>query len=1036
MRLNSRGQAVMGIAGGPISVEFPGESAPEIIADAEKTAAIPGGSAVWYTDDIVIFNGQIRPEENWRLVLYYMNDRKLGTVPDDPGGAHRIVASGGRYAAWLGGWGMYGSDARYRQPTMYPLDIGERGILAYRDYQSGLGFWLMNPDPTMRDYRVDNVYAYDLRIDALNRVSWKNDNGTLGLLGFPDGINSLPDVRVWTPVILRIGDEDWIFYGDQRMERFCGRPLNSYLGYVLSGPGELFYSPDVVLTPNGDVIAAWMRKQGELPDELRKIEVDLAAPRVDLRAPAPPPPPPHEPSILPPGRPLTRSYDMLRMAYGGAWPRGKDMDLHVDVSARRATWVKSGKGAFEAWDDEYVYLWEDHSDEAQYGYVLTPGRWYRREFGPGRDRFDVTAPAWKLTLNADRTYSLLRWWYRVVAEEVPGLLTPYGLLDVLRVTRTQIDQDGDPVSATRHETDLMAVGLGRIGWANGKDQIVWFPLPTPGLPRPLVPKPVLPFPPPAIPDEKYGPKPPPEELPDMFETGFRIGDHFLTAEKDSDQIVADRSWLRSWERFRVHMIDDTHCVIRTYHGTLVTIRENVPVDQAVVHLPVNRLASVFELINYGGKTALRYGIGRYIGARNGGGGGTYLSSAPAGPGLDELFQLTDGAPDGGGGGDGGGNIPAVEKLRRDRAIFRTASGAAWRWKGVDGYRLPQRWERGENVDAFLRWCRERGANTLRCFAQHKFMSWPEVDPYVMNLASVRPFVQWLADRGWYVELTVLADTQKRNPGDEVDGFDQSDQWCVDRVRDVIAAVRYEPNVFLELMNEPWFNGGVPRLAKIVNMVGLRDVANRPVLMSSGLYPSTGSEPASSLIPLDYVGDHPPRDDDWVAETGKTAVNQYKQLGVTIIQDEPMGAAEASVPGKRDADPDHWEDAGLGMALSGGGGTFHCEGGIHAIVPGPVQTECANRFFRAMDAVPADVPLWRWTHDGWADHPLRKIEEQYGVGGEEAAGIVGEVVARYEGGTAYAAALQPSSRWEPQARDGWTIEERRFDQRQNLLRLRK
>jgi type VI secretion system secreted protein VgrG len=366
-------------------------------------------------------------------------------------------------------------------------------------------------------------------------------------------------------------------------------------------------------------------------------------------------------------------------------------------------------------------------------------------------------------------------------------------------------------------------------------------------------------------------------------------------------------------------------------------------------------------------------------------------------------------------------------LRRENNIFvTTADGKPWRYKGVSAFKAPQRWDRGESLAEFVNWTRLVGANTWRVFLQHAFLSYPARDPYFMPIEKVRPFVDYVKSQGFYVELTVLCDAQKRNPGDDLDGFDQSQSFRVQRVRDVLHAVRGADNVFVEIMNEPPFNGGFDSLKNIVDSLGLLEKANRPVLMASGIYPDTGAEPRADLLLLDYVGDHPPRKPEWPTETGKIGYYVYRQTGIAHIHDEPIrfGEPGQSVEGGEENSPENAEDGAAGMALASAGGTFHCNGGVQTVRPGPVQTECAKRFFAAMDLIPAEAPTWTYEHDGTPGHPLLEI------GRPE---IVGEVSSRVFGNTSFAVAAQPTGRWKADGQRGWRIVQT-LNKRGTILKL--
>jgi type VI secretion system secreted protein VgrG len=356
------------------------------------------------------------------------------------------------------------------------------------------------------------------------------------------------------------------------------------------------------------------------------------------------------------------------------------------------------------------------------------------------------------------------------------------------------------------------------------------------------------------------------------------------------------------------------------------------------------------------------------------------------------------------------NGPPV-RLRVDKNIFRTPDGTPWRYKAVTAFKAPLRWERGENLGPFVNWTRAVGANGWRVFLQHRFLDYPQINPYIMPLEKVRPFVDFVRAQGLYVELTVLCDSQVRNPGEDP-GFGQTDDECIARVRGVLDAVRGADNVLVEIMNEPFANGGADRVRRIIDALGLRSPANRPVPMAAGIYPDTGAEPLSEIVPLDYVGDHPPRKPTWPTESGKIGFYVFRQTGVAHLHDEPIRFGENRNDGQ-EISAENAEDAGGGIALSSAGGTFHSNGGVQTVVPGPIQTEGAKRFFGAMDLIPGDAPTWRYEHDGTGGHPLVAINDER---------IVGEVTSRVNpaGNLAYAVAAQPTSAWRATAREGWRI----------------
>ena len=378
----------------------------------------------------------------------------------------------------------------------------------------------------------------------------------------------------------------------------------------------------------------------------------------------------------------------------------------------------------------------------------------------------------------------------------------------------------------------------------------------------------------------------------------------------------------------------------------------------------------------------------------------------------------------------------VEKIVTDGVMFRTASGKPWRWQLVSMFTAARRFSQGEDLSAQVAWTKQVGANGWRVFLQHAFMDW---DPpngvyekhWITPLEKIRPLADYLARQGLYVEFTILADSQEfgGDAGTRYPALNQPFAWQQARVRDVIAAVADAPNVFLEIVNEPPLNGVDPW--RIVDALRLPSKANRPVLMSSGDYGITGNE--KNFRVLDFIGDHPDRDDDYPSEAGKTAqlINHgwppdarrpgFAGRRVPVVADEMQKFGETSSDGRDKAEPslDRAEDTGGAFGIGSAGATCHTVDGIRSRVPGPNQTKACTVFFAAMNFFPIEAVTWPYRHDGLAGHPLRPTTST----------LAGEVVSRVNGKEAWAAATQTQPGWTPEPIDGWQIVQRAGAKRQ-------
>lgn len=364
----------------------------------------------------------------------------------------------------------------------------------------------------------------------------------------------------------------------------------------------------------------------------------------------------------------------------------------------------------------------------------------------------------------------------------------------------------------------------------------------------------------------------------------------------------------------------------------------------------------------------------------------------------------------------------VQQRHVEGKVFYTADGKPWRWKLCTEFLAVRRWDRGEDLSDLVTQTHDVGSNGWRVFLQ--WFNTPNPNdrftPDTLSPTRIAEFCDWLQGQGLYVELTILTDCQV---------FGMSHQAQCDRVRAILAAVAGKPGVSVELGNEPMINGcDVERIARDLNLL---IEANRPVLMATGNYGIAELHQEATYVALDYAVDHPPRVWNWPAEAGKVghfvydgwAAGKHESgvpypewkgftgQNVAIVIDEAMGANEDSIPGRRDADPNNHADAGAAFGLGASGGTFHSQAGLSAEPWGPVQKECARRYFEAMDTFPADAFAGHYSHNETFTMPL------------EPAMDVTEVIVSLHGpgwNKAYSVATQPQDTYQPTPRDGWRI----------------
>src|SRR5262249_45457575 len=218
------------------------------------------------------------------------------------------------------------------------------------------------------------------------------------------------------------------------------------------------------------------------------------------------------------------------------------------------------------------------------------------------------------------------------------------------------------------------------------------------------------------------------------------------------------------------------------------------------------------------------------------------------------------------------------------------------------------------------------------------------------------------------------------------------------------------NVCVEIANEPFKTSNLPGTdAEAIALAHAAQGAG--FLVASGEYDSWPPDPTA-----DYGTTHCDRTADWPRKC-KDLKDRCDESGQTPwVGDEPMGAAEMTDPGRRDANPDNHAFYAAGAQMFGPGATFHCDDGVHSRTPlGAQQRACAERFFAALRWVPTEALLWPYQrgdegsdagvgnmplihHDAWSSRTYCK-----GNGAQE-----------------WCIAIQPTDQWEAIARDGWRI----------------
>jgi len=243
--------------------------------------------------------------------------------------------------------------------------------------------------------------------------------------------------------------------------------------------------------------------------------------------------------------------------------------------------------------------------------------------------------------------------------------------------------------------------------------------------------------------------------------------------------------------------------------------------------------------------------------------------------------------------------------------FLKPDGTPFAWRGISAFRLLEFVAHGREAEAdtYLAWAASKTLTVVRVFAMADGIF--QLSPADGQHALPR-LLEMARRHGLYVEVVAFT-------GTSVIKVDMP-QF----VRAVAAICARYPNALLELANEP---GHPTQSASVHDAAYLQSLAR---LVPPQVPVSLGSvEYGDGFAAGTYVTWHSPRTRDWprrMAEGGMALVKKFKK---PVVSDEPIGAADAAVPGRRDSDPARFREAAAAARRAGIGATFHYDGGVQA-----------------------------------------------------------------------------------------------------------
>jgi len=274
------------------------------------------------------------------------------------------------------------------------------------------------------------------------------------------------------------------------------------------------------------------------------------------------------------------------------------------------------------------------------------------------------------------------------------------------------------------------------------------------------------------------------------------------------------------------------------------------------------------------------------------------------------------------------SVEAQTHLRPFGTRFLQPDGRPFEWRGITAFRLVEFVAQGRRAEAdrYLAWAASKNLNVVRVLvmADGLFKLTPED-----GVRALPSLLALAAKRGMHVEVVALADTAAI----KVD--------MAAHVKAVAAICARHSNALLEIANEPVHPTQTKALhdPSYVQSLGKLVPAGVPFALGSI---ENGDEFAAGT----YATWHAPRTRDWPAQIAQGAA-LLKKVGKPLINDEPIGAADRAIPGRRDNDPKQFRAAAEATRRAGMGGTFHYEGGLQAKRPTTVEAACLDAWLEGL-----------------------------------------------------------------------------------------
>jgi hypothetical protein len=437
---------------------------------------------------------------------------------------------------------------------------------------------------------------------------------------------------------------------------------------------------------------------------------------------------------------------------------------------------------------------------------------------------------------------------------------------------------------------------------------------------------------------------------------------FLCAELGtSDQrLVCDREEIGSWETFELMPAGSGRVRFKAANGKFVAAESGGGRE-----LVANRTSpgpwEEFQIALVGDDgVAIKTSDGHYVSADSGGPGVVRAAATSAGPAetlkpsrpLGRSFRP--------------GSIQG--RLRIDGRVFVNDAGT---FRPIFTSALSLLARSSDEMRAFLDWAARTGFNGIRVFAGK--LGWASQSA-AQAKARLPELLSEAAARGLYVEVTAITDSRDG-------GYDPADHF-----RAIARIAEQGNNAILEVANEPYHGTQADAIHSADTLLGLGRQSQLPFALGAA-----HDDESVEMGGGSYVTAHLDRGRDKWNQVRR--VRELAVLGDTtrkpVVNNEPIGAAESSQPGRRESDPAFFFCMGALNRVFEVGGVFHSEAGLNAVLPGPAQQSCADAFVEGSRIVPSEDRLV-FKNATWADSPVVKarfddtiIRAYTGIGGSAA-----------------------------------------------------